>query len=204
MFTGIVEEVGKIGDLQVGGDQASMRIEAQKVLAGVIEGDSINVDGVCLTVVSLDGQGFTVGLAPETLRRTAFSEREVGAAVNLERAARVGDRLGGHYVQGHIDGVARIVERTPDADSLVLWFEPPEQLLPYIVEKGFVGLDGISLTVAKRTGARFSVVLVAYTQEHVALVTKQAGELVNIEVDVIAKYVENLLQGRLQDQWGQN
>src|SRR5437016_1584666 len=122
MFTGIVEEVGRIGDLQVGGEQASLRIEAQKVLEGVIEGDSINVDGVCLTVVSFDAHGFTVGLAPETLRRTAFSEREVGALVNLERAARVGDRLGGHYVQGHIDGVARIVERTPDGDSLELWF----------------------------------------------------------------------------------
>src|SRR5213083_1482460 len=114
MFTGIVEEVGKVGDLQISDEQASMRIEAQRVLEGVIEGDSINVDGVCLTVVSLDAHGFLVGLAPETLRRTAFSQRAVGAAVNLERAARVGDRLGGHYVQGHIDGVARIVECSPE------------------------------------------------------------------------------------------
>lgn len=199
MFTGIVEEVGRVADLHIGGEQATMRVEAQLVLEGVSQGDSINVDGVCLTVDSLDATGFTVGLAPETLRRTAFSQREPGAAVNLERAVRVGDRLGGHYVQGHIDGVVRITERTADGDSLALWFEAPPELLPYIVEKGFVALDGISLTVAKRTGPRFSVVLVAYTQEHVALTGKTAGELVNIEVDVIAKYVENLLQSRLPE-----
>jgi len=117
VFTGIVEEVGKIGDLQIGAEQATMRVEAHSVLDGVTAGDSINVDGVCLTVVSLDERSFLFGLAPETLRRTAFSGRSVGAAVNLERAARVGDRLGGHYVQGHIDGVAPICERIKDDDT---------------------------------------------------------------------------------------
>ncbi len=204
MFTGIVEEVGRVVDLQIRGEQATMRIEAQRVVDGVNTGDSISVDGVCLTVTSLDANGFTVGLAPETLRRTAFGQRELGAGVNLERAVRVGDRLGGHYLQGHIDGVVHITKRTTDGDSLVLWFEAPAELLNYIVEKGFVALDGISLTVAKRAGSRFSVVLVAYTQGQVALTNKNAGALVNIEVDVIAKYVESLLQGRLPEVGAQN
>lgn len=195
MFTGIVEEVGTVRELQVGPEQAWVRIDASGVLEGLTEGDSVCVDGACLTVTSIDPGGFLVGLAPETLRRTACGQWEPGAPVNLERALRLSDRLGGHYVQGHVDGVARVAERQVDGDSLQVWLEPPAPLTPYIVEKGFVAIDGVSLTVASRTGSRFSVVLVAYTQARVALTSKKDGELVNIEVDVIAKYVESLLAG---------
>jgi riboflavin synthase len=159
-------------------------------------GDSVSVDGACLTVTGIDDLGFTVGLAPETLRRTALGQLKPEAQVNLERPLRVGDRFGGHYVQGHVDGVTTIVERGWEGDSLILVFEPASALMPYIVEKGFVAVDGISLTVASCTEGRFSVVLVAYTRDHVALAEKKEGDAVNIEVDVIAKYVESMLESR--------
>lgn len=196
MFSGIVEEIGSVRALSQEGDAVHLSIGAEVVLDGLGLGDSVNVDGACLTVTSLDSGGFTVGLAPETLRRTAHGSLTVGARVNLERAVRVGDRLGGHIVQGHVDGTARICDLQPEGDSLIVGLEPARALMPYVVEKGFIAIDGTSLTVAGRTATTFSIALVAYTREHVALADKKVGDLVNLEVDVIAKYVESLLDGR--------
>ncbi|MSQ24085.1 MAG: riboflavin synthase [Chloroflexi bacterium] len=196
MFSGIIEEVGQVRNLETDVDTVRLTVNAEQVLEGLSLGDSVTVDGACLTVTSTDQAGFTVELAPETLRRTALGALVPGKRVNLERALRVGDRLGGHYVQGHVDGTASIVAQEPEGDSLLVWFEPSNVLAPYIVEKGYVAIDGISLTVAGRTETRFSVALVAYTRQHVALVDKQLGDLVNLEVDVIAKYVESILDHR--------
>ena len=198
MFSGIIEEVGLIRALESDDESVQLSVDAETVLDGLGLGDSVNVDGACLTVTALDDCGFTVGLAPETLRRTALGSAKSGTRVNLERALRVGDRLGGHIVQGHVDGTARICDLRSDGDSLLVWFEPDGSLMPYIVEKGFIAIDGISLTVAAREASRFSIALVAYTRGHVALVDKKLGDLVNLEVDVIAKYVESLLDGRSQ------
>ncbi len=196
MFSGIIEEVGRVRRLDRDDEAVRLSLDASQVIKGLQLGDSVSVDGACLTVTAFDAHGFSVGLAPETLRRTALGGLEQGSLVNLERAVRAGDRLSGHYVQGHVDGTVRIVEQQQEGDSLRIWFEPPPSLMPYVVEKGYVALDGISLTVASREAKRFSIALVAYTRAHVALVHKKVGDLVNLEVDVIAKYVESILEGR--------
>lgn len=198
MFTGIVEEVGTVRALNREGEGITLSIRATLAQDGLGVGDSVCVDGACLTVTALDPEGFIVGLAPETLRRTSLGALAAGHPINLERALRLGDRLGGHVVQGHVDGVAKIMAVRPDGDSAVVSLDIAPGLAPYIVEKGFVALDGISLTVTERVGCRFSVALVAYTREHVALAHKREGDSVNVEVDVIAKYVESILGGRLQ------
>jgi riboflavin synthase len=197
VFTGIVEEVGTVRDVRHDPEGVSLSISATLVRDDVKLGDSVSVDGTCLTITSLDEAGFTFGLAPETLRRTSLGALAPGSRVNLERAVRPSDRLGGHIVQGHVDGVARITALTPEGDSLRVSLEAPAELARYIVEKGFVALDGISLTVTERVGARFGVALVAYTRGHVALVDKRVGDAVNLEVDVLAKYVESILGDRV-------
>jgi riboflavin synthase len=196
VFTGLVEEVGRVRALEHIEDGVHLDIAAGTVTEDLRLGDSVAVDGTCLTVTELGSGGFRVGLSPETLRRTNLGERRVGDAVNLERALAVGGRMGGHYVQGHVDGVARIVARRQEGDSLVMTFSAPTDLLPYIVVKGFIAVDGISLTVTGREDDRFSVALVAYTQSAVALPGKPDGASVNLEVDIIAKYVESLLKAR--------
>jgi riboflavin synthase len=196
MFTGLIEEVGRVRELAEDPDGTRLRIEARRVVEDVKDGDSITVDGACLTVTKHDAEGFWVGLSPETRRRTNLGERRVGDALNLERSVRVGDRLGGHYVQGHVDGVGRIVESVPDGDSLRMRFAAPPDLMRYIVVKGYICIDGISLTVTERSGDRFGIALVAYTRGAVTLPTKPVGARVNLEVDVIAKYVETLLGAR--------
>ena len=197
MFTGIVEEVGTLRSLDRTVDGVRMWVDAALVREGLAPGDSVSVDGACLTISVLDAVGFAVGLSPETLRRTTLGTAMPGTRVNLERAVRVGDRLGGHYVQGHVDGTATIAAMREEGDSLVVTFEAPIALMRYIVEKGFVTIDGISLTVTERRGSEFSVALVAYTREHVGLAHKSRGGLVNLEVDIIAKYVESILGERL-------
>ncbi|MBI4493917.1 MAG: riboflavin synthase [Chloroflexi bacterium] len=193
MFTGLIEEVGRVQALRREAEAVSLDVAASKVLEDLRQGDSIAVDGTCLTVVHLSEGGFTVGLSPETLRRTNLGERVAGDAVNLERALAVGGRMGGHYVQGHVDGVGRIVGRRQEGDSLAMTLAAPSELLRYIVAKGFIAVDGISLTVTERVDNRFSVALVAYTQSAVALPHKPDGSTVNLEVDIVAKYVESLL-----------
>lgn len=194
MFTGLVEEVGQVRQLRREADGVALEVAASTVLEGLHLGDSIAVDGTCLTVTAFGDGSFTVGLSPETLRRTNLGERVAGDPVNLERAVAVGGRMGGHYVQGHVDGVGTIVARQPEGDALVITFSAPPDLLRYIVVKGFIAVDGISLTVTERVADHFSVALVAYTQGAVALPRKPAGATVNLEVDIIAKYVESLVR----------
>jgi riboflavin synthase len=196
VFSGIVEELGRVREIEHAGDSIRLRVDASLVLGDLALGHSVSVDGVCLTVTGLHSDGFVVGLSPETLRRSTVGERQAGDAVNLERALAVGGRMGGHYVQGHVDGVGRILGRRPEGDSEIVTFSAPEALMPYIVMKGFVAVDGISLTVAERTPTTFSVALVAYTSDATVLGSKPVGASVNLEVDVIAKYVESLLEGR--------
>ena len=196
MFTGIVEEVGAVRELRQEVEAVTLSIAASTVLDGIHLGDSIAVDGACLTVTAIGDQGFMVGLSPETLRRTTLGDVRAGTRVNLERAVRVGDRMGGHFVQGHVDGVGRVTNIRPEGDSRLMTFELPAEIGRYVVQKGFVAIDGISLTVTERVGDCFSVALVAYTQEHVALLDKGVGGRVNLEVDIIAKYVESIVGGQ--------
>jgi len=194
VFTGIVEETGVVRALDERDGSVALRVDARTVCEDLRLGDSVAVNGVCLTVTAHDAAGFTVGLAPETLRRTDLSDLRPGDRVNLERAVAAGGRMGGHYVQGHVDGTGDIVGVRPEGDSLWMTFRAPSDLLPYLVVKGFVAIDGISLTITERREDTFSVALVAYTQSVVTLASKRPGDRVNLEVDVIAKYVESLLR----------
>ena len=193
MFTGIVEEVGRVSGLH----DYRFVIHSKNVLSDVKIGDSISVNGACLTVVEFDDRGFTVDLAPETLRRTSLGETGPGSAVNLERALSASDRMGGHIVQGHVDGTGAITGLTPEADCYIMEIESPEALVPYIVEKGFIAVDGISLTVVQRTQRRFTISVIPFTMQNTNLHEKSVGDRVNLEADILAKYVESLLQSRL-------
>ncbi len=194
MFTGIVEEIGTVRALEERDGGVYLQVGATIVCDDLRLGDSVSVNGVCLTVTQYDAAAFTVGLAPETLRRTNLGDLRAGGGVNLERAVAAGGRMGGHYVQGHVDGTGEIVAARPEGDSLWMTFRAPADLLPYLVVKGFVAIDGISLTITERRDDTFSVALVAYTQSAVTLAGKLPGDRVNLEVDVIAKYVESLLR----------
>ena len=189
MFTGIVEEVGKIKNI----NNSGLSVYASKVLEGTILGDSIAVNGTCLTVVRMDDESFTVDLAPETIKRTGFGDMSQSNVVNLERPLSADGRLGGHIVQGHVDGTGKITSIKGDADCFIITIRSPKRLMPYIVSKGFITVDGISLTVVKRNTASFTISVIPYTLEHTNLKSKQAGSLVNLEVDIVAKYVENLM-----------
>ena len=196
MFTGIIEEIGHVRHCREAGAGFELAIDAEVVLEGTRLGDSIAVNGVCLTVTALDDTGFVTGLAPETRARTNLDALAPGARVNLERSVTPSTRMGGHFVQGHVDGTGRIVDFRPDADALWVTVEAPAALMRYVVPKGYVALDGTSLTVVDVTDTTFSVTLVAYTRAHVVLPTKALGAAVNIEVDVLGKYVERLLAHR--------
>ena len=193
MFTGIVEEVGRVSGLH----DYRFVINAENVLSDVKIGDSISVNGACLTVVEFDGRSFAVDLAPETLRRTSLGEAGPGSAVNLERALAASDRMGGHIVQGHVDGTGSITGLMPEADCYIMEIEAPDSLVPYIVEKGFIAVDGISLTVVQRTERRFTISVIPFTMQNTNLHEKSVGDRVNLEADILAKYVESLLQSRL-------
>ncbi len=196
MFTGIVEEIGTVEKLGQAGGGYQLRVRAQKVIEDVTLGDSIAVNGVCLTVTIFDSIGFTVGLSPETLRRTNLGEMKPGGRVNLERALRPSDRMGGHYVQGHVDGVGVVAERRREGDSLLMRVRVPADISQYIVEKGFIAVDGVSLTVTGCGEEWFSVDLIAFTQGAVTLTEKGVGDRVNLEVDIIGKYVQSFLARR--------
>ena len=193
MFTGIVEEIGNV--LVLRGEL--LRIGARVVLEGTRLGDSIAVDGTCLTVTALGEDAFEVGLSPETLRRTSLGELRVGDGVNLERAVAAGGRMGGHYVQGHVDGTGRILERRADGSSLRLAFSVPEGLVRYVVVKGSIAVDGVSLTVNRVDEVGFDVALIPHTVAETTLGERRPGGRVNLEVDLIGKYVEKLLAGHL-------
>jgi riboflavin synthase len=194
LFTGIVEEMGTVQSMEEREGGYYLTVGASAVPGDLRLGDSVAVNGACLTVTDFDADSFTVNLAPETLRRTNLGDVQPGDGVNLERALAVGARMGGHYVQGHVDGVGEIVSVRPEGDSLWMTFRAPADLLPYLVVKGFVAIDGTSLTITAREDDTFSVALIAYTQTAVTLGRKGPGARVNLEVDVIAKYVESLIR----------
>ena len=197
MFTGIVEELGEVVRLtDAGGDSAVLAVRGPVVTSDARHGDSISVNGVCLTVIdNVDGV-FTADVMGETLRRSSLGVLKPGGQVNLERAATVGSRLGGHLVQGHVDGVGRILTREPADEWEVLTFALPPELARYVVEKGSITVDGVSLTVMAVTADTFDVGLIPTTLKLTVLGAKQAGDPVNLEVDVIAKYVEKMLGDR--------
>ncbi len=189
MFTGIVEEVGTVAVLEDYG----LTIRASQVMGQLKLGDSMAVNGTCLTVVEFDRQQFKVDLAPETLRRTALGQLESGNGVNLERPLAVSDRLGGHIVQGHVDASGRIMSIRPEGDCVIFRVRSPKRFMPYIVEKGFIAVDGISLTVVSKGATSFTLSVIPYTLQNTNLREKSAGHRVNLEVDILAKYVESLL-----------
>ncbi|MEU8611495.1 riboflavin synthase [Actinoplanes sp. NPDC048791] len=198
MFTGIVEELGEVVYLtDAGGDSAVIAVRGPVVTSDARHGDSISVNGVCLTVIdNVDGV-FTADVMGESLRRSSLGVLTTGSQVNLERAATVGSRLGGHLVQGHVDGVGRIVAREPADEWEVLRFSLPSELSRYVVEKGSITVDGVSLTVMAVTADTFDVGLIPTTLKLTVLGAKSVGDPVNLEVDVIAKYVEKMLGERL-------
>ena len=195
MFTGIVEELGEITAVENLGDACRFRLRGPVVTEGAKHGDSIAVNGVCLTVVEHEGDEFTADVMAETLDRSSLGALAVGSRVNLERPTAVGARLGGHIVQGHVDGVATLVRRTPAERSDELEFSLPADLARYVVEKGSIAVDGVSLTVADVTDDTFVVALIPTTLSHTTLGVRKPGDTVNIEVDLIAKYVEKLVAG---------
>jgi len=194
MFTGIVEEIGLVRETSLN----RLAIEACEVLGGTKVGDSMAVNGVCLTVTSLNNYSFSVDIMPETLRCSNLGRLHYGDQVNLERALVVGGRLGGHLVLGHVDNTGGIMTITLEEAARVMRISTPAELMPYIVNKGFIAIDGVSLTITGRDDFSFTVSLVSYTLEHTTLSNRRPGDMVNLEADVIAKYVEGLKERRRQ------
>ena len=196
MFTGIIEGTGTVAALAAAADGSGARLTVDAPwLAGRLEvGESVAVNGCCVTVAEATAAGFAADLVAETLRRTALGGLAAGAAVNLDRPMALGGRLGGHLVQGHVDGVAKVLDRTPVGDGQEIRVELPPELERYVVEKGSVAVDGVSLTVAGVGPGWFAVALVPHTLEVTTLGRRRPGDLVQLEVDVVAKYVERLVQ----------
>lgn len=193
MFTGIVEELGEVTAVENLDDASRFRLRGPVVTEGARHGDSIAVNGVCLTVVDHEGDEFTADVMAETLDRSSLGVLSVGSRVNLERPMAVGERLGGHIVQGHVDGTGEIIERKPSDNWEIVKISLPEDLRRYVVEKGSITVDGISLTVVDAGPDYFTISLIPTTLALTTLGLKQPGDPVNLEVDVIAKYVERLL-----------
>lgn len=194
MFTGIIQCVGRLARIEPRGGDVSLAIDTGSLdLSDVQIGDSISVSGVCLTAVTLQAKGFSADVSNETLSLTSLGKLKAGDPVNLEKALRLADRLGGHLVSGHVDGLGKVVSITPDGRSQRWVFEVPTSLARYIAAKGSVCIDGTSLTVNEVAGQRFGVNLIPHTVENTAFHARRVGDVVNIEVDVIARYVERLL-----------
>lgn len=194
MFTGIVREVGTVAAF----DGSRLVVAATATAEGATVGDSVSVAGVCLTVVETNGSRLAFDVVPETLSRTALGGLEQGGSVNLEPSLRVGDQLGGHVVQGHVDAVGRVRSVTPEGDGRRVWIDAPEQVLGYCIEKGSVALDGVSLTVAALDDEGLEVALIPHTVAVTTLGRLEPGDEVNLEADVLGKVVERLVAGRLQ------
>ncbi|HAG94003.1 MAG: riboflavin synthase [Pseudomonadales bacterium] len=196
MFTGIIEAVGKIANMEAKGGDMRLRIQTGKLdLADVKLGDSIAVNGVCLTVIDLPGDGFWADVSLETLNHTSFSQLKNGSPVNLEKALTPTTRLGGHLVSGHVDGLGEMVSREEDARSIRYKVRAPDDLAKYIAHKGSICVDGISLTVNAVSGAIFDLNIVPHTVQETTVAQWQPGVKVNLEVDVIARYLERMLLG---------
>lgn len=192
MFTGIVRELGRVA----ASDGGRLRVEAPETAPGVAVGDSVAIAGVCLTVVETDGRELAFDAVPETLARTSLGRLAPGDGVNVEPALRAGDPLGGHVMQGHIDGVGRVRSVEPEGEGVRVWIDPPRELLRYCAEKGSVAVDGTSLTVAALDEAGFALALIPHTLAVTTLGALEPGAEVNLEVDVLAKYVERLTMAR--------
>lgn len=196
MFTGIIEEVGTIRRIEHGARSCVLTVAANTVLSDVHIGDSIAVNGTCLTVCRFDGNSFSADVMPETMRRTNLGMLKPGSAVNLERAMAANGRFGGHIVSGHIDGTGTIRSQRREDNAVWVTISASPEILRYIVEKGSIAIDGISLTVAAVTAADFSVSIIPHTGAETTLLHKKAGEIVNLECDIIAKYAEKLCSQR--------
>lgn len=194
MFTGLIEELGTIAAIQNGAKSSILTIKAHEVLKDVKLGDSIATNGVCLTVTSFSSTSFSVDVMPETLRRSNLGQLKVGSIVNLERALRLGDRLGGHMVSGHIDGIGTITHLEKDDNAIWYTLSAAPSILKYIIEKGSVALDGISLTVAAVDQHTFRVSIIPHTLAMTSLKSKHVGDAINIECDAFGKYVERITQ----------
>ncbi len=198
MFTGIVEEMGSVKALRREAGAARLSVSASVVLEGTAIGDSICVNGVCLTVVDIGKAEFSVDVAPETLKITNLGELRIGQMVNLERALKLSARIGGHLVTGHVDAVGRVREKRQEGNSWRVFIEAPDRALRYVIKKGSIAVDGISLTVADVDKYGFSIAMIPHTAKLTTLGFKAAGDSVNLETDIIGKYVERLLSGRME------
>lgn len=199
MFTGIIEEIGKVEAVAKGSNSAVITIAAVKVLEDTKIGDSIAVNGVCLTVTSISGRKFSADVMAETLRRSSLGSLKHGSMVNLERAMATNGRFGGHIVSGHIDGVGVISSFEKEDNAVWVEIETPAKILRYIVEKGSITIDGISLTVAKLTDSSFAVSVIPHTGEETTLLNRNPGDIVNLENDIVGKYVERLMNFKTDD-----
>jgi riboflavin synthase len=196
VFTGIVEELGEVLAVDQQGDSSRLTVRGSRVVSDAAHGDSIAVNGVCLTVVTHDAESFTVDVMAESLRRSSLGTARPGSRVNLERAVRVSDRLGGHVVQGHVDGTGEVLAVTPQEHWTVVRVALPAELDRYVVEKGSITVDGVSLTVSAVRPGEFEVSLIPTTLSATTLGARRAGDVVNLEVDVMAKHIEKLLLAR--------
>ena len=193
MFTGIIEEVGSVASIRKGAHSCVLTVNASRVLEDVHLGDSIATNGVCLTVTSFTSHSFSADVMHETLNRSSLGSLHIGSPVNLERAMLAGGRFGGHIVSGHIDGVGTISSIKEDDNAVWYTVEAPSSILRYIIEKGSIALDGISLTVAKVTNSNFSVSIIPHTRAQTNLASKKVGDVLNLENDLVGKYVERLM-----------
>ncbi|HYA89521.1 MAG TPA: riboflavin synthase [archaeon] len=199
MFTGIIEHVGKIESLERSAEGGRLRISlagAHEIAANIKASDSISVNGCCLTVVEFDKKSFAADLSGETLRRTAFGEKKSGDPVNLERPLSAGARLGGHFVQGHVDGLGRVTRLVPEGENWWLSVRVPEDLRRYVAEKGSIAIDGISLTVARWQDGVADIAIIPFTYANTNVRAMVVNDAVNIETDILAKYVESLMSAR--------
>ena len=193
MFTGLVEEIGYIKAMKKGSNSIRLTVAANKIMDDVKLGDSIATNGICLTVVDFDSKSFSADVMPETMNRSSFHNQKEGSRVNLERALRVGDRMGGHMVSGHIDGVGEIISQTKDDNAIWVSISAPKNILKYVIEKGSIAIDGISLTVAYVDDNQFKVSIIPLTQDDTTLISKKIGSQVNLECDMTAKYIEKFM-----------
>jgi riboflavin synthase len=193
VFTGLIRERGRVAAVERRADGVRIRLEAPRTAEGAAVGDSVSINGCCLTVTVVEDGAISFDAVPETVRRSSLGDLAPGNEVNLEPALRAGEPLGGHYVQGHVDGVGRVRAIDPEGDGLRVWFETPPELLRYLVDKGSVAVDGVSLTVAALDDRGFAVALVPHTLAETTLGDLEPGDAVNLEVDVLAKYVERLV-----------
>jgi riboflavin synthase len=202
MFTGIVEELGKISRLQAGPLAAVMEIHSSKVVADAEIGDSIAVNGVCLTVTAIRRDGFSVDLSAETLRLTNLGDLHSGSPVNLERSLSFGGKMGGHFVQGHVDGVGAVTQVKTEGEGKMVRFHAPPEVMRYVVSKGYVGVDGMSLTIVEPDEESFAVAFIPHTLAHTVAQFYRPGVRVNLEADVLGKYVDKFIAGRLSTSSG--